>query len=121
MSDGVLEAPAGTWLVPFLLLFLRDGGSHGDELEERLGASGIDGMHSGETYRTLWQMEQKGLVSCDRQGDEYRLPRRQYQTTGLGEAYLEFWANSLARYREEIDLFLGTYTGAPAKGISTGG
>lgn len=53
MSDDTWTAPASTWLVPFLLLFLRDGISYGDELQERLDALGVDGMRPEETYQSL--------------------------------------------------------------------
>lgn len=45
------------------------------------------------------------------------ISERQYEITEVGQAYLEFWANSLTQYREEMDLFFSTYAGAPAKGV----
>lgn len=69
MSDDTLTAPASTWLVPLLLLFLRDGISYGDELQERLDALGVDGMRPEETYQNLRKMEWEGLVRCDREDD----------------------------------------------------
>ncbi len=35
--------------------------------------------------------------------------QRPYAIAEPGEAYLEFWANSLAWYRKEIDLFFRPY------------
>jgi PadR family transcriptional regulator, regulatory protein PadR len=117
VSDDTLTAPASTWLVPFLLLFLRDGISYGDELQERLDALGVDGMRPEETYQSLRKMEWEGLVRCDREDDGGGISERQYEITEVGQAYLEFWANSLTQYREEMDLFFSTYAGTPAKGV----
>jgi DNA-binding PadR family transcriptional regulator len=51
------------------------------------------------------------MVLSERDGLDCRLPRRNYSITEAGEDYLEFWANSLAEYRENMDLFLEVYAG----------
>lgn len=117
MSDDTLTAPADMWLIPFLLLFLRDGISHGDELQERLDALGVEGIQPEETYQNLRKMEWEGLVRCDREDDGKGISERRYEITEVGRAYLEFWANSLTQYREEMNLFLDTYAGTPAEGV----
>lgn len=103
------------WLEPFLLLHLQDGGSYGPRLEEKLGELGFDGMRSGEMCRTLWKMERKGLINCDRAGGGFRIPRRWYELTEAGEAHLELWVDSLARCREDVDLFFRLYDGCPER------
>lgn len=120
MSDDTLTAPASTWLIPFLLLFLRDGVSCGDELEERLDALGVARMRPKEVYQSLWEMEWEGLVRCDREDNgngNSGISEWRCEITEVGQAYLEFWANSLNQYRRERDLFFNTYAGTPAKGV----
>jgi len=56
-------------------------------------------------------MQNEGLVLSERDGFDCRLPRRKYSITEAGEDYLEFWASSLAEYRENMDLFLEAYAG----------
>lgn len=38
---------------------------------------------------------------------------KRYEISGVGEAYLEAWADSLAAYRDEVDFFLGLQGGPP--------
>ena len=91
-------ATQGDQLVLRLLLCLRDGIQYGHRLEERLGELGFEEMRAGEMYRILWQMEQEGMVICDREGGGFRLPQRWYELTEAGETYLESCAGSLTRY-----------------------
>jgi DNA-binding PadR family transcriptional regulator len=120
VGDETLTAPAGTWLIPFLLLLLRDGVSYGDELEERLNALGVAGMRPKEVYQSLREMEWEGLVRCDREDNGHGnsgISEWRCEITEVSQAYLEFWVNSLNQYRKEMDLFLSTYAGTPAKGV----
>lgn len=61
----------------------------------------------GVVYTALQQMEEEGLVVSER--DALDGGPWVYAITELGEACLEFWANSLTRYREEVDLFFEVY------------
>ncbi len=115
MSDKVLEAPSASWLVSFLLLCLREGDYHGQELTRRIADFGFGATHPGEMYRALRQMEKEGMVLSERDGLDGEMSRRRYSITESGEAYLEFWANSLAQYQREIDLFFRTYTERSAR------
>ena len=120
MSDDTLTAPANTWLISFLLLFLRDGVFYGHELEERIDALGVAGMCPKEVYQSLREMEWEGLVRCDREDNGHGnsgISEWRCEITEVGQAYLEFWANSLNQYRREMDLFLNAYAGTPAKGV----
>ncbi len=120
ISDGASTAPASTWLIPFLLLFLRDGVFYRDELKERLDALGVDGIRPEEMHQSLRKMEWEGLVRCYREDDGDGISDTsglRCEVTEVGLAYLEFWANSLTQYREEMDLFLDTYAGVSAKGV----
>jgi PadR family transcriptional regulator, regulatory protein PadR len=107
-------------LVPRLLLCLRDGNLFGHQLEERLGKLGFEGMRPGEMYRILWQMEQEGMVFCNREGGGFSIPQRWYALTEVGEAYLESYAGSLVRYREEKDTFSLSQDERPGQGRGRG-
>lgn len=63
-------------------------------------------------YRTLGRMESEDLVVSERDGLDHGPTRRWYSITAPGESYLESWADSLARYQEEIGLFFALYEGA---------
>jgi len=88
-----------------LLLRLREGNLYGHRLEERLDELGFGGMCPGEMYRILWQMEQEGMLHWNREGGGFSGPLRWYALAEVGEAYLESYAGSLVRYREEKDTF----------------
>lgn len=107
-KDG--GAPWGG-LVPFLLLFLREGGAPWRELSEEMERLGFEGLRSGEVYGVLREMEAEGMVASARDGGEVSPLWRRYEVTGAGEAYLKSCANSLARYRDETELFLRACAG----------
>ena len=90
-------------LVPCLLLCLRDGNLYGHRLEERLGELRFEGMRPGEMYRLLWQMEQEGMVFCNREGGGFSVPQRCHALTEGRKAYLESYAGLLSLYGEEKD------------------
>jgi len=109
MDNGVLEAPSTAWLVPFLLLDLRGSDAYGHELRRRMADLDFHERRPGTVYRTLRQIEGEGMIFCDRDGEGYETSERRYSITEAGEFYLEFWAESLVRYREEIELFSEVY------------
>jgi len=79
-------------------------------LVERLtGELGFDETRLEEIYLVLWRMEQDGLVLCDPEDREIRLPEPRYEITEAGNAYLRSWADSLEQYRKEMKLFLHLY------------
>ncbi len=114
--DGALESLSVDWIVPFLLLGLRERNSYGYELTRRIADLGFGATRLGTVYRTLRQMEKEGMVASEGDGLDSRLSRRRYSITEPGEAYLEFWAGSLAWYRKEIDLFFRLYNKEPTPG-----
>src|SRR5918998_6004499 len=57
-----VEARPRNWLVPVILLSLREWNSYGYELMERASAFGFEAMNPGTLYRTLRQMEKDGIV-----------------------------------------------------------
>ncbi len=113
-GGSMLAWPSAGWIVPFLLLGLQERDYYGHELTRKVTDLGLGATPTGPVYRALWRMEKEGMVVSEPGGR--RLSRRRFSVTEVGEAYLEFWAHSLERYREEIDLFLRLYNRQPALG-----
>jgi DNA-binding PadR family transcriptional regulator len=108
--DGRLRErlPAGNfsegWLVPLLLVALRDGPARGHELELGVRALGLRGVREAAFYRVLRRMEEESLLDSQPPGAE--TPLRRYEITASGEAYLDAVTGALEQYRGEIDAFL---------------
>ena len=111
--NSVNEAWSKNWLVPILLLMLRQWRSYGYELMEKMSAFGLAAMNPGTFYRTLRQMEKDGMVSSNWDTSEGGPARRVYSITDAGEAYLNYWAQSLDQYQRMMDTFFRIYTGQP--------
>jgi PadR family transcriptional regulator, regulatory protein PadR len=107
------EAWSKNWLVPILLLMLRQWSSYGYELMEKMSTFGLAAMNPGTFYRTLRQMEKDGMVSSSWDTSEGGPARRMYSITDAGEAYLNYWAESLDQYQRMMDTFFRLYTGQP--------
>ena len=107
------EAWSKNWLVPVLLLMLRQWSSYGYELMEKMSTFGLTAMNPGTFYRTLRQMEKDGMVSSSWDTSEGGPARRMYSITDAGEAYLNYWAESLNQYQRMMDTFFRLYTGQP--------
>jgi PadR family transcriptional regulator, regulatory protein PadR len=104
-NDGVLEAPLANWMVPFLLVPLREGDCHGRELARKVTYPGFEAPRPRAIYRALQQMEKEGMIVSRGDGFDREPSRLRYSITQLGDAYLEYLANALVQYGEEIDLF----------------
>src|ERR671927_1974496 len=100
-----VEARPRNWLVPVILLSLREWNSYGYELMERAAAFGFEAMNPGTLYRTLRHMEKEGLCVSKWETSKGGPARRMYSITEAGEAYLDFWAESLEQYRQVMDTF----------------
>jgi PadR family transcriptional regulator, regulatory protein PadR len=107
------EAWSRNWLVPILLLMLRQWSTYGYELMEKMSTFGLAAMNPGTFYRTLRQMEKDGMVSSSWDTSEGGPARRVYSITDAGEAYLNYWAQSLDQYQRMMDTFFRLYTGQP--------
>jgi len=105
------EAWSKNWLVPILLLMLRQWSSYGYELMEKMSTFGLVALNPGTFYRTLRQMEKDGMVSSSWDTSEGGPARRMYSITDAGEAYLNYWAESLNQYQRMMDTFFRLYTG----------
>ena len=105
------DAWSKNWLVPVLLLMLREWSSYGYELMEKMATFGLNAMNPGTFYRTLRQMEKDGMVSSCWDTSEGGPARRMYSITEVGEAYLKYWAESLNQYQKMMETFFRLYTG----------
>jgi PadR family transcriptional regulator len=108
-----VEVRPRNWLVPVILLSLREWNSYGYELMERTAAFGFEAMNPGTLYRTLRQMEKDGVVESKWETSRGGPARRVYNITDAGEAYLAFWAEALEQYRRNMESFFRLYTGRP--------
>ena len=113
-KNTVTEAWSKNWIVPVLLLMLREWSSYGYELMEKMATFGLGTMNAGTFYRTLRQMEKDGMVSSNWDTSEGGPARRVYSITSAGEAYLNFWAQSLDHYQKMMETFFRLYTGQPS-------
>jgi PadR family transcriptional regulator, regulatory protein PadR len=105
------EAWSKNWVVPILLLMLREWSSYGYELMEKMGSFGLSMMNPGTFYRTLRQMEKDGMVRSNWDTSEAGPAKRIYSITEAGEAYLKYWAESLNQYQKMMDTFFHLYAG----------
>src|SRR5438874_9016084 len=110
-QSAATEAWSKNWLVPVVLLMLREWSSYGYELMEKMAAFGLNTMNAGTFYRTLRQMEKDGIVSSSWSTSEAGPARRVYSITAAGEAYLKFWAESLHQYQKIMSTFFRLYAG----------
>lgn len=115
-TKGGATSPSQDSLVPFLLLSMGDEGSYDSQLRERLGELGFDGTGPEEMYRALWRMEREGMVVCNRDGSGFKIPRRWYEITESGRAYLESLATFRGRHQEDMHLSLEPPPTAPSRG-----
>jgi PadR family transcriptional regulator PadR len=115
-NNAANEAWSKNWLVPVLLLMLRQWSSYGYELMEKMSTFGLSAINPGTFYRTLRQMEKDGMVSSSWDTSEGGPARRIYSITDAGEAYLNYWAKSLNQYQRMMDTFFRLYTGQPTSG-----
>lgn len=116
-NDEVLEVLPTNWVVPFLLVRLREGDCYGRELAQKVTCTGFGASHPRAVYRVLQQMEKDGTIAANDDGSEREPSRRRYSITELGDAYLEYLANTLMQYGEEIDLFFRLFDKQFARGL----
>jgi len=115
IHKATTEAWSKNWLVPIVLLMLREWSSYGYELMEKMATFGLNTMNAGTFYRTLRQMEKDGMVQSSWETSEGGPARRMYSITEAGEAYLKLWAESLDQYQRMMNTFFQLYTGRPRK------
>ena len=114
-TNGIEVRPRN-WLVPVILLTLREWNSYGYKLMEQAAAFGFGAMNPGTLYRTLRHMERDGLCESAWDTSNGSGPaRRVYSITDAGNAYLDLWARSLEQYQLNMDAFFSLCTGRPAR------
>jgi PadR family transcriptional regulator, regulatory protein PadR len=101
------------WLVPVILLSLREWNSYGYELMQRASMFGFEAMNPGTLYRTLRRMEKDGVVESSWETSGGGPARRMYALTGSGNSHLDIWVKSLERYQHSMDDFFELYWGNP--------
>ena len=107
-----IEVKPRNWLVPVILLTLREWNSYGYKLMEQAAAFGFGAMNLGTLYRTLRHMEKDGLFRSKWETSNGGGPaRRMYSITDAGNAYLDLWARSLEQYQRNMHAFFRLYTG----------
>jgi len=112
-QNGATNAWSKNWLIPVILLMLREWNSYGYDLMEKMAKFGLSNMNPGTVYRTLRQMEKDGVVSSRWDTSEDGPARRVYSITEAGESYLRFWAESLDQYQKMMNTFFRLYTFQP--------
>ncbi|HEX2914684.1 MAG TPA: helix-turn-helix transcriptional regulator [Chloroflexia bacterium] len=103
-----------TFLIPYVLLMLRDSLLHGYAIWERLMLMGIPGLDESDRatiYRTLRQLEREGKVKSEWDTRTEGPARRVYTLTDAGKSFLQIWAVGLDQYRQSLDFFFKLYTG----------
>lgn len=97
------------WVVPVMLVLLKEWSSYGYELMDRAVELGFEALNPGTVYRTLRKMEKDGLCKSHWATTSEGPARRMYSITDPGAAYLDLWAKSLEQYQETMDTFLEAY------------
>ncbi|HEX5441978.1 MAG TPA: poly-beta-hydroxybutyrate-responsive repressor [Ktedonobacterales bacterium] len=113
---GGTAGPEGmprNWMIPVILLLLRQWSSYGYDLMERMAAFGFAAMNPGSLYRALRQLEMDGMVSSAWDTSGQGPARRMYSITDAGEEYLQLWASGIEHYRAMMNTFFRLYTGQP--------
>lgn len=103
------EVRPKNWLVPVMLMSLRQWNSYGYELMEKTAAFWGEVINPGTLYRTLRQMEKNGDIESTWETPKNGPARRMYSITDAGEAYLDLWITSLKQYQSNMDAFLRLY------------
>ncbi len=114
-TNGI-EARPRNWLVPVILVSLREWNSYGYRLMEQAAAFGFGAMNPGTLYRTLRQMEKNGHVKSKWETSRGGPARRMYSITEAGEAHLDnFWVKSLEQYQQMMEAFFRLYSNRPSR------
>ena len=116
-----IQARPKTWLVPVVMVILRECTTHGYELMDRTLQLGFEAINPGTLYRTLRKLEEDGLCNSQWETAFSGPARRMYSITAAGEAYLDLWVKSLEQYRQNMDAFFDAYKKEERQRIGTAG
>ena len=98
------------FIIPVLLLHLKDWNAHGYELMQKLTQFGFQSVDNGNFYRILRQLEKDELLISKWDTSSSGPAKRIYSITLAGEEYLDTWANSLEQYQKMLDQFFSIYS-----------
>ncbi len=93
------------FVLPCLLLLLREGPAHGYDLVDRLAPFGFS-SDPPVVYRNLRRMEADGLVESSWDTSGKGPARRVYQLTGRGVSHLDSWTIAIRYQRDVLNTFL---------------
>lgn len=96
------------FLIPCLLLLLKEKPAHGYELVERLGNfSFLEQVPDpGVVYRHLRRLEEEGMVVSRLEPGSGGPARKVYSLSSEGEDYLRAWAYRIRRQKGVLEAFL---------------
>jgi poly-beta-hydroxybutyrate-responsive repressor len=108
-KKNIVGAPKN-FVMPVLLLLLKDWNAHGYELMQKLVQFGFQSLDQGNFYRILRQLEKDQLVTSVWDTSSGGPAKRIYSLTDSGEQYLELWAGSMEEYQKMLDQFFNMYS-----------
>jgi poly-beta-hydroxybutyrate-responsive repressor len=109
LFSGSSKVPSD-FLLPWLLLLLRNYSMHGYQITQTLGIFGLVTFDPATVYRTLRRLEKEGLISSGWQMGDSGPAKRVYSLTEGGEDYLRTWASAMEEYQRILDRFFELYT-----------
>lgn len=107
---SIVGAPKN-FVLPVLLLLLKDWKAHGYELMQKLVQFGFHSLDQGNFYRILRQLEKDDLVTSIWDTSSGGPAKRIYSITAAGEQYLQTWADSMGQYQKMLEQFFDMYSG----------
>lgn len=108
-KKDIMGAPKN-FVMPVLLLLLKDWNAHGYELMQKLMQFGFHSLDQGNFYRILRQLEKDELVISEWDTTSGGPAKRIYSITTDGEHYLELWADSMGQYQKVLEQFFTLYS-----------
>lgn len=109
VNGGVLDIPSPNWIMPFLLVILRERDCYGRELARQVINYDLGVVRPQPVYQALRQMEKESIVVSTPEGPDSEPCWLKYSITASGVAYLEYLANLLGQYRDEVNLLFRFY------------
>ncbi len=96
------------FLIPCLMVLLREAPAHGYQLIERLEQSGYmkETPDPGVVYRHLRHLEKDAMVTSSFEPGDGPA-RKVYTITDEGRAELGTWLDELAHLKQHLEIFLG--------------
>ncbi|GAW91392.1 PadR family transcriptional regulator [Calderihabitans maritimus] len=99
------------FLIPCLLLLLKDNPAHGYELMERLAELSYLEVQPDPAvvYRHLRRLEVEGMVESRLEPGSGGPARKVYSLTPEGESYLKAWAMRIRKKKASLEGFLADF------------